>query len=335
VKGERLSKVALVDKYGAFLSAKEGRFQLYVKNRKVWDLAPVELDAIVFAVTGASISASAVKLANEFGIDLVFLDGNQPVARLIQARYGSTLKTWLHQLKAYKSLEERVRLAKCFVEGKLHNQRMVLAEYYKYFKASGKSFSQLASAISSLEEALENLACTSTIEEVRSIEAHAARHYWNAVSTLLPREAEFKQRLPRSRQLPGVEVDLFNKALNIGYAALSRAVWKAVFMAGLNPYIGFLHKPRAGKMALVFDLMEEFRPIAVDRPLTASFRRSFEEYMDLKDDDREAARKVWKVVVNRMYESKPPLESIIMEQARLLAKHVRGTDKYRPFKARW
>jgi len=44
-----------------------------------------------------------------------------------------------------------------------------------------------------------------------------------------------------------MELDLFNRALNTGYGALRRAVWRAIFIAGLNPYISFLHKPRAGK----------------------------------------------------------------------------------------
>lgn len=330
-----MTKVALVDRHGAFLSAKEGRFQLYVKGEKIWDAAPVELDAIVFTISGASISAAAIKLANDFGIDLVFMDGNRPVARLIQARYGSTLKTWLYQLRKAYSKEERLKLARAFAEGKIHNQKVTLYEYYKYFKASGKRYHHLASALSYLDKLLMELSKASTISEVMGVEALAARRYWEAVATLLPSDVSFKQRVTKSRQLPEVELDIFNKALNIGYGVLRRAVWRAIFIAGLNPYISFLHKPRAGKMTLVFDLMEEFRPIAVDRPLIAAFRKSLKPFKKLQQDDREAVREVWRTVVNRMYESKPPLHNAILEQARLLAKHLRGTDTYKPFKAKW
>ncbi|MGB9895273.1 MAG: CRISPR-associated endonuclease Cas1, partial [Thermoproteota archaeon] len=68
-------KVALVDEYGAFLSVKQGRFQLKVGNEVKWELAPVEVDSIVFVKEGCSLSAAAVLLANEFGIDLVFIKG--------------------------------------------------------------------------------------------------------------------------------------------------------------------------------------------------------------------------------------------------------------------
>ncbi|RLF09487.1 MAG: CRISPR-associated endonuclease Cas1 [Thermoprotei archaeon] len=330
-----MTKIALIDRYGAFLSAKEGRFQLYVKSERIWDVAPVELEAIVFTIPGASISAAAVKLANDYGIDIVFMDKGKPLARLVQASYGSTLKTWLHQLKKAHRREERLRLAVAFAEGKIHNQRVVLYEYYKYFKTSGKRYHHIASSVNRLEELLSKLESTSSVDEVRRLEAQAARYYWATVASLLPAEVGFKLRIPRSRQAPGVELDAFNRALNVGYGVLKRAVWRAVFMAGLNPYVSFLHKPRAGKMTLVFDLMEEFRPIAVDRPLIAAFRKNCKQFEGLKNDEREATRAVWKTVANRLYESKPPLNNLILEQARLLARHVRGTCQYKPYKAKW
>ncbi len=329
-----MTKIALVDRYGAYLKAREGRFQLYVKGEKIWDVAPVELDAIVFTVTGALISVSAIKLANEFGIDLVFFEGNKPIARLIQARYGSTLKTWLKQLKIFRNKVERVRLARLFAEGKIHNQKVVLRDYYKYYRASGKKYFHILSAIETINKILNELKEANSSVEIMNLEAQAAKIYWKTVSSILPREVGFNQRITRSRMPPNGEIDVFNRALNIGYGILGRIVWKAIFIAGLNPYISFLHKPRAGKMTLIFDLMEEFRPIVVDRPLIAAFRRDYEKFIKLSSNDREAVREVWKVIVKRIYESKPPMENKIIEQARLLAKHIRGTDRYRPFKAR-
>jgi len=332
-----MGKVALVDRYGSTLRVRDGRFQLVVRGGgKVWDLAPVELDSIVFDVTGASISASAIKLASEFGIDLVFMDRGRPIARLIPATYGSTLKTWLRQLKAYRSPKARATLAKRFIEGKVHNQRMVLAEYHKHFKASGRRAPWLSSAIDELDSWLSRLGHVGEdVDEVRAIEASAAKAYWRAIAQLLPSELGFKRRIPRSRLKPGERPDPFNTALNIGYAALRKEVWRAIFMAGLNPYIGFLHKPRAGRMALVLDLMEEFRPALVDRPLIAAARRRPEELARLASEDQEAIRGVWRLIVNHIHREDKPYTSQILAQARLLARHVQGADEYKPFKLRW
>ncbi|MCS7098704.1 MAG: CRISPR-associated endonuclease Cas1 [Candidatus Methanomethyliaceae archaeon] len=330
-----MTKFALVDRHGSYLSAKEGRFQLYVKDEKIWDVAPVELDAIIFTISGASISTKAIELANEYGVDIVFMNGNKPIARLIQASYGSALKTWLHQLKKTHKKEERVELARAFIEGKIHNQRVVIAEYYKYYRASGKSYHYISSTMDYMSKALEELQRASSVDDIMNLEAQVAREYWKIVSSFIPSEIGFKQRIPRSRQHPGAELDCFNIALNIGYGILKSIIWRAIFLAGLNPYVGFLHKSRSGRMSLVFDLMEEFRPIAVDKPLIAAFRKNYKQFEKLKENDRESVRNVWKIIVNRLYEGKPPLNNITVEQARLLAKHVRGTDVYKPYRAKW
>jgi CRISPR-associated protein Cas1 len=45
---------------------------------------------------------------------------------------------------------------------------------------------------------------------------------------------------------------------------LANQVASEVNVAGLDPYVGFLHGSKYGKPALALDLMEEFRPIVVD-----------------------------------------------------------------------
>jgi len=335
-----MGKIALVDEYGAFLSAREGRFRLLVKDeegRRVikWDLAPVEVDSIVFTIKGASISASAIELAGKFGIDLIFLDRDKPIARLLPATYGSTMRTWLYQLSAHEDERSRAELARLFVEGKIYNQRRVLLGYAKKARASGKPLRLVEKIADRMDRHLMSLRDAETAEEAAVIEAHAARLYWRAVGQLIPPELGFKGRLTRS-SARGRPVDPFNKALNVGYAALKKEVWRAVFLAGLNPYLGFLHKPRAGKMALVFDLMEEFRPVCVDRPLIALARnkpqvlRLFE-----RGEEQEALAEVWRTVVNYMRKARTPYSALIVRQARLLAMHLRGTGQYRPYKARW
>ena len=154
-------KIALVDEYGAFLSVKDGRFRLLVpeNGKKVvkWDLAPVEVDSIVFIVEGAAISASAINLASKYGIDLTFLNKNKPISRLLPAKYGTTMKTWLHQLKTHQNEKERAKIAKLFVDGKTHNQRMVLMEYSRRLRAAGKHNPKLEKAIKRAEEQLKKM----------------------------------------------------------------------------------------------------------------------------------------------------------------------------------
>lgn len=328
-------KVALVDEYGAFLSVKQGRFQLKVGNEVKWELAPVELDSIVFVKEGCSLSAAAVLLANEFGIDIVFMKGNSPKARLLPAKYGTTMLTWNKQLKAFRDERKKAEFARKFIEGKIHNQRMVILEYVYKQRAREKPMKEIEDATEDLNKYENEVMKANSPEEVMSLEAHAAKSYWYAVSKLLPPEVGFSQRLTKQRISIEASVDGFNLALNIGYAALRKEVWSAVFLAALNPYVGFLHKPRSGKMSLVFDLMEEFRPVAVDRPLIAFARKEKDTVVSLTKNKEEAFSVVWRQVVSAIYSNEMALKRQILSQARLLASSLRGEAVYKPYKSKW
>lgn len=327
-------KIALVDEYGAFLSVKQGRFQLKVNSEVKWELAPVEVDSIVFLKEGCSLSVAAVNLANEFGIDLVFMRGNSPKARLVPAKYGTTMLTWNKQLEAFRDEKKKMEFSKKFVEGKIHNQRMVIMEYVYKQRAREKPARELEDVAFELNRFENDVRNASSSEEAMNIEAHAAKSYWQGVSVLLPPEISFSQRLTRQRVPLDGTIDCFNLALNIGYAALKKEVWCATFLAALNPYIGFLHKPRSGKMSLIFDLMEEFRPIVVDRPLVA-FARTEKEVLVKNRNSEELVPIVWRQVVSTMYANEMALKRKILSQARLLASALRGETIYKPYKSRW
>ena len=59
--------------------------------------------------------------------------------------------------------------------------------------------------------------------------------------------------------------------MNVGYNLLSAQVWKNVLRFGLDPFMGYLHVERSGRMSLVYDLVEPFRPM-VDRFIISFLR---------------------------------------------------------------
>jgi CRISPR-associated protein Cas1 len=328
-----MGKTAIIDQHGSFLGVKSGRFVLRVGGEEKWQIPPVELESIIFVVEGAAVSSAAISLATTFGIDLVFMKGSQPVARLIPYRYGTTMKNWLFQLRCLEG-GGSLYLAKAFLNGKLHNQRMVLLEYARRLRGSGKEPSFLLEKATEVEKFASELRGVERVEDLLVVEGHAARSYWAAVSTILPPEIGFAHRYTRSNPPPG-ELDPFNAALNIGYALLRKEVWRAIFLAGLNPYLGFLHRCRGGRPALVLDLMEEFRPVSVDRPLIGLARTEGEPFIALRRGREKAARAIWSHLIRYMREGKIPHTELIMTQARKLVMHLRGQQSYNPYRSRW
>jgi hypothetical protein len=64
--------------------------------------------------------------------------------------------------------------------------------------------------------------------------------------------------------------DPVNALLSLGYTLLYNNVLTATSVAGLDPYMGYFHRPRQGHAALASDLMEEHRAVVV---LTALNKR--------------------------------------------------------------
>jgi CRISPR-associated protein Cas1 len=115
----------------------------------------------------------------------------------------------------------------------------------------------------------------------------------------------------------------------------------AVVNAGLELYAGFLHVDRAGKPALVLDLVEEFRAPVVDRMVLAIINQGTLIATDEYGMTGASRRLVADRVLERLqtpvpYEGKRwPLAAIIQNQARHLAVAVRGERTYQPFASRW
>ncbi len=338
-----MGDVLLIDKYGAYLAVKDGLFVVRVREGNEWKevsrVSPAQLDAIVVSVEGVSVSAAAIMLAGAHGIDMNFLSGLKPVCRLVPATYGSSLKVWVKQLRQASNEARRRELAISFVAGKIHNQATVLRTFYKIELSSGRKLDLLKETITRLSELQHELNLVKDWREAGRVEANAAYVYWGAVKELVPRELGFRKRLKRWSLPPGKSPDPFNTALNIGYSILAREVWRAVFIANLNPYIGFLHARRPGRISLVYDLMEEFRPIVVDRPIIKLARKDPQTLKQLQSENeeirRKASRQIWKTILETIKDTKPPLREEITSQARKLAYALLNNTQYTPYKARW
>lgn len=101
--------------------------------------------------------------------------------------------------------------------------------------------------------------------DLKNVEAHAARLYWQAWLTGAQRAATLGGDRRFRRDTDG---DGLNALLNYGYAILRAAVARALVAAGLQPALGIHHSNRSNAFALADDLLEPLRP-AVDRIVQA------------------------------------------------------------------
>jgi CRISPR-associated protein Cas1 len=330
----------LVDQPGAYVGRRSERIRISVKGETLDERPLYGLEGVLIASGGVSVSSDLVRECAERGIPIHFLSrSGTPYARLIAPGLTGTVRTRREQLLA--SGDRRgVLLAKAFAQGKLHNQANLLRYLAKNRRAEANLYMDVRDAAFRIQEIVRHVERLpeETVDAVRedllSLEARAAREYWDACRLTLAEPTWL------SRETRGA-TDLVNVLLNYGYGCLYGKVEQAVLLAGLDPYAGFVHTDRAGKPSLVLDLIEEFRQPVVDRTVFALLRWGVrftleEGRLDLTSRRRLAEKVEERLMGRAPHEGKQhTLKTIIQMQARRVATFVRGEAQYRPFVAPW
>lgn len=148
-----------------------------------------------------------------------------------------------------------VHLVRGFVRGKLKNYRYMLQRRLRDYPDL-----PLERAVEALERAIAPIDKTDQIDSLRGLEGSGSAAYFGCFNELIRNEDfSFTKRVRRP------PTDPINSLLSFGYALLGHDVQSAVNIVGFDPYLGYLHTERYGRPSLALDLMEEFRPLVVDR----------------------------------------------------------------------
>lgn len=246
------------------------------KEDKVFEVSVNKVDSVLIT-TAAYISTDAIKFAVDNNIDIVFLDSwGEPYGRVWHPKLGSTTLIRRRQLELYDK-DEGLNLAKKWGIQKFDNQIELLKRLKKTRAEKKDELERSIAEIGQLKERMKGL--KGTIEERRQtmlgIEGMASRTYFEALSSIMPEKFKFEARSRNPAK------DEFNAMLIYGYGVLYSMVEKACIIAGLDPYIGFLHTDNYNKKSLVFDIIEMFRTF-VDETVVHLFskRKAKEEYFD-------------------------------------------------------
>lgn len=334
----------IVEQWGAFISRHSERLIVKKADVVLQEVPLLTLEGVILPDRGVALSADVIAACAEAGIPIHFVHFSGRVsASVFSAGLTGTIQTRRAQLAAAADARG-VHLARAFALGKVQNQAALvryLAKYRKGIKPElFRELACLAAEILDSTATLERLRAD-TAEQIRdqvlAAEGRAAERYWQAVRRVVSVPKDWAGRTGRGA------TDPLNAALNYGYGILYAQIERAVMLAGLDPYAGFIHADRPGKPSLVLDLIEEFRAPVVDRTIFAMVNRRSKIELDEEDRLPQAVRRaIAENVLERLskpehYERKKvALRHIIQSQARHLATFVRGERAtYRPFVVRW
>lgn len=205
---------------------------------------------------GAQISSDAVMLAMEREIEVIFMDkGGNVIGRVWSPKYGSISTIRKGQL-AFSFSKDALDWIKNVLLQKIENQQAMLLmlrtdneEQNKRIEKSNAKMDDYRKKISDLKGEIVN----DVAAQLRGWEGQASKIYFDTLNLFLPEELRFEKR----SQHPAM--DVMNAFLNYGYGLLYGKIEGDLIKAGVDPYIGILHRDDYNRPVLVYDVIELYR----------------------------------------------------------------------------
>lgn len=205
---------------------------------------------------GAQITSDAILLAVEHEIEIVFSDrAGKPMARIWSPKYGSISTIRKGQL-AFSFSADAVEWIKDVIRQKIENQQalllMLTTQDESLRPLVNKSIHRLEDYRTKISSA-QGVIVSDIAATLRGWEGLASKIYFDTLNHFLPEEYQFDKR----SQHPAT--DPTNAMLNYGYGMLYGKVEGALIKAGIDPYVGIMHRDDYNRPVLVYDVIELYR----------------------------------------------------------------------------
>lgn len=238
--------------HGAKVSLEALRLKIVAGDDKVEARLPNTSQVAIFG--NVSVTTPVLRALLEHEIPLcIFTYSGWFLGRTV-GHGSNNIELKMAQYRASTDASASLAIARAMIRAKILNQRTILRR---------NSPTKSPVTLTELRVLANKAAQAETAETLLGLEGTAARIYFRELPALVrvPIIADAFSQEGRNRRPPK---DPLNSVLSFLYALLVKETTLALSVAGLEPMIGFFHKPRFGRPGLALDLMEEFRPLIAD-----------------------------------------------------------------------
>ena len=330
----KLLNVLYVTTEDAYATLDGENVVIKVKNDEIRRFPLHILEGIyLFSYVGASPSLIGKCMEND--IDLVFC---KPTGTFLAKPAGRTKGNVLLRREQYRIADSNERsflISKNMVIGKIINEKRVLD---RMISDHGNRIDKndFSNAAENLYGMLDKINGINDIDSLRGIEGAAATIYFKHFNSMILRnenDFDFKSRTKRP------PLDNTNALLSYVYMMLTSMCTSALETVGLDPYVGFMHTDRPGRVSLALDLIEEFRPCLADRFVLSiinnavvngkDFERQSNGAVLINDEGRKKIQQAWQkrkqeMIIHPYLKEKVEWGLMPYVQAMLLARYIRG-----------
>ncbi len=339
---KHLGNVLYITTPEAFLSL-DGENIVVKKDENTSTRLPLHNLENIVCFTWQGASPALMGACAERNIGLSFLTPNGRFQARVTGRAKGNVLLRKKQFEVSEKEAQSIPIAASFLLGKISNSRKVIDRAIRDH-AMLVNVETLMGASNFMKETLRTIPTCKSTGDLMGFEGSAAKVYFSVFDNLILQQRGdffFKER---SRRPP---LDNMNALLSFLYTLLTNETASALETVGLDPYIGFLHRDRPGRPSLALDLIEELRPVLVDRLALSlvnrkqiagkGFTQKESGGVLMDDDTRKAVLTAWQErkkeeLIHPYLKEKIPFGLLPHVQAMLLARHLRGDlDAYPPF----
>ena len=241
------------------------------------------------------------------------------------------------------SEKESLDIARNCILGKVYNARWVL-ERATRDHGMQVNVEKQKNTSEKLKHSLELIQKCNSKQQLRGYEGEAASNYFGVFDELILQQKKEFYFQGRNKRPP---MDPVNALLSFTYTLLTNSITSALETVGLDPYVGYLHTDRPGRVSLSLDLIEELRSVLADRFVLAlinkkmitakSFKKKENGAVIMTDECRKMVLTEWQkrkkeTLTHPFLDEKIEWGMVPYVQAALLARYLRGDlDGYPAF----
>ncbi len=245
-------------------------------------------------------------------------------------------KLLVNQVNRYTDEEDRIEIARKFVEGSAQNIKKNL----QYYNARDKDMSPF---LPKVDELIKKIKDAVDVHELMGIEGNIRSQYYITWNLIIDEEIKFTKREKHPPTNP------INALISFGNSLVYTTVLSEIYKTQLNPLISYLHEPGERRFSLSLDLAEIFKPLLVDRIIFSLLNKKQiqEKHFDNKMNScylTEEGRKIYlkefddrlkTTIKHRQLKKSVSYRHLVRLECYKLIKHILGEKEYQPFKIWW
>lgn len=257
---KKLLNTLYVTSENSYLSLDGENIVVFEEKKEVGRLPLHNLEGIVsFGYRGTS--PALMGACADRNISLCYVTPQGKFLARVTGKIKGNVILRQQQYESSRDKEISLSIAKNCITGKIYNARWVLERAVRDHSLQINT-DQVKTASVHLKQSLEHIRNSQSKEQLRGYEGEAASIYFGVFNELILQQKKDFVFCGRNKRPP---LDNINAMLSFVYTLLTNQIASALECVGLDPYIGYLHTERPGRVSLALDLIEELRAPLADR----------------------------------------------------------------------